>query len=247
MAPLEGARFLCRHRELWKLAAVPLAINLVLYAGLVLAFLSALPILLQRILPHETKWYWTVLAVVLGILAVALLLLVCFFTFTAVGCALGGPFYEALSERTEELIRGQRPNSPVRNVSLVVGLLCSVLEEIKKLLIYCLGMAASLLMGLIPFVGAFIGLAFGTVWTLLFLALEFGDHYLSRHWPRFADRWNRLWAKRTQNLGFGCVAFALLLVPITNILLMPVGVVGATILWHRILPSQATDEPENRA
>ena len=91
-APLEGARFLWRHRELWKLAVVPFIINVILYALLMGALLLSLPFLLQRILPPESTWYWTLLAILLGVLAVALFLLVCFFTFTVVGCALGGPF-----------------------------------------------------------------------------------------------------------------------------------------------------------
>lgn len=238
-APFEGARFLWQHRELWKLAVIPFVINVILYALLMGALFLSFPFLLERLLPARSAWYWTVLTILLGVLAIALLLLVCFFTFTAVGCALGGPFYEALSERTEKLIGGSTSDSTATGILLVLGLFRSILEETKKLMIYCLGMGASLGLVLIPVVGGLLGFACATVWTLLFLALEFGDHYLSRHYPRFADRWRHLWRNRTSNLGFGCVAFVLLLVPITNVLLMPVGVVGATILWRRLLPLTA--------
>jgi CysZ protein len=239
-APLRGMGFLWRNRALWKYVWIPILINVFVFLGLGGVFVTQFPDLIQLLLPSGDAWYWAVLGVLLWILGSALLLLFFFMAFTLVGTAIAGPFNDLLSERVEAVTTGV-PGSPSPPLAKQIGGVGrSVLESLKHLAFYLAGALLLLLWNLIPGVGTVVYAVTGGVWTLLFLALEFGDHYLGRHWSRFRARWGCIWSHRWASLGFGAASALMLLVPLLNLLFIPAAVAGGTLLWLRLAPPPET-------
>jgi CysZ protein len=246
-APLRGLTFLWRHRALWKLVWIPVIINALVFSGLGALFATQFSKLITLLLPSGDAWYWAVLSVLLWALGSALILVLFFLAFTVVGNAIAGPFNDILSERVEAMTRGipPPPAPPLARQVAAVGR--SVLESLKALASYLAVALLLLLWNLIPGAGAVIYTVASGVWTLLFLALEFGDYYLIRHRPRFRARWACIWSHRWASLGFGAASSLMLLVPLLNLLLLPVAVTGATLLWIRLSPPPPAPMPPRPA
>ncbi len=235
--PYEGISFLWGNRGLWRYVWIPFFINVLLFFGLGLVFVAFFPDLIQLLLPAGDAWYLTLLRALLWAVGSVVLGILFLLVFTVVGNLIAGPFNDALSERVEGLMGGHAPPSRGLREQLR-GLGRTALEEVKRVLFFLAGSLVLLLWNLVPGVGQILYAVTTSVWTLLFLALEFGDYYLMRHWIRFRARWSHIWAHRWASLGFGAGASVLLMIPLVNLLLIPCAVTGATLLWLRLAPGQ---------
>ncbi len=236
-APFEGISFLWGNRGLWKYVWIPFFINVLLFFGLGLLFVALFPDLIQLLLPPGDAWYLTLMRALLWAVGSIVLGILFLLVFTVVGNLIAGPFNDALSERVEGLMGGHAP--PSRGLAHQFGELGrTALEEVKRIVFFLCGSLVLLLWNLIPGVGQIVYAVTTSVWTLLFLALEFGDYYLMRHWIRFRARWSQIWSHRWASLGFGAGASVLLMIPLVNLLLIPCAVTGGTLLWLRLAPSQ---------
>ena len=236
-APFEGVSFLWGNRGLWRYVWIPFLVNVLLFLGLGVIFVALYPGLIQHLLPSGDAWYLSLLRALLWAVGSAILAIGFLLVFTVVGNLIAGPFNDALSERVEGSMGGHV--RPARGLGSQLGELGrTALEEVKRVLFFMAGSLVLLLWNLIPGVGQAIYTVTAGIWTLLFLALEFGDYYLVRHWVRFRTRWALIWSHRWSSLGFGLGASLLLMIPIVNLLLIPCAVTGGTLLWLRLAPSQ---------
>ncbi len=238
LAVFQGLAFLWRNRGLWKYMWIPFFINVLLFFSLGALFVALFPGLIQLLLPSGDAWYWSILRLLLWAVGSALLAILFLLTFTVAGNIIAGPFNDVLSEKVEEMVRGipSRPSSGLKKQIADVGR--TALEEVKRLAFYLLGALVLLLWNLIPGAGQVLFVVTNGIWTLLFLALEFGDYYLLRHWIRFRIRWSHIWSQRWASLGFGAGAALLLMIPLLNLLLIPAAVTGGTLLWIRLAPPE---------
>lgn len=243
-APFGGLAFLRKSPALWRYVWIPALLNVALFGGLGALFVVLFPHLVGVILPQGEAWYLVVLRAIMWVVGSVLVLLLFLVSFTAVGTALAGPFNEVLSERVEELKKGTHPRFQEGLWSQVRRSVRSILESLKYLAGYMLGSFVILLLGLVPAVGPPLCTILGAVWTFLFLALEFGDYYLARHWVRFKERWCIIWSYRWASIGFGMGCSLLLIIPFLNLLLMPGAVTGGTLLWLELKPQDGYAHPQ---
>lgn len=235
-APFEGLRFLAKKRVLWKYVVIPFLVNVGVLVGLGILFLVLFSDLVGIIIPEGDAWYWAILRAVLWIVGSFLAIVLFLVSFTAVGTAIASPFNDLLSEQVEKMFVGLRPDSRDNLWSQARRSARSILESMKHVAFYLAGSGIIALIGLTPAVGTFLSLAFGTLWTLLFLAIEFGDYYLARHWISFRTRWQMVLSEKWACLGFGAGCAVLFMIPLMNLLLMPGAVVGGTLLWLELRP-----------
>jgi len=248
-APFRGLIFLKRNRVLWKYVLIPLAVNVMVFLGLGILFFFLFPELVGLILPEGDAWYWTILRAILWIIGTFLVMVLFLVSFTAVGTAIASPFNEALSEQVERMVGGWRSEDGLGLWDQARRSARSAIESIKHVAVYLGGSLLIGLTGLIPATGTLISMILGTLWTFLFLAMEFGDYYLARHWLAFRTRWRMVLAERWSSLGFGAGCAALFMIPFLNLLLMPGAVVGGTLLWMELKPlnkdlPSATSNPD---
>ena len=235
--PLEGLRFIRRH-NLWALAMIPTIVNIALFAILiVLTIYFAVPQLEALdawMAPGEESggfvtgvisalsWLIWIVAIILVVVVDAILLLL-------LGQAIASPFLDLLSEKVESLVLGGEPpkGSWTRNLrSILVGLTDVIWTVLFFLLVNLpLALVSLTAIGSIP--AAIASFCF----TALLLSQEFVGLSLTRQLVSYPARFKVIWRNKWLSLGFGSTSMLLLMVPILNLLLLPIAAVGGTLLY----------------
>ncbi|MBI2931787.1 MAG: EI24 domain-containing protein [Planctomycetes bacterium] len=223
--PFHGLWHLMRTPRLWKLAALPLAINLVVYTALVvLLYVFVRHILVERWLADQSLWLRWGAGIVAGLTGLVLLA----FAFTAVGNVVASPFLDFLSERVLLDLRGGPlpPGGP-----WYLEALGSVGRQLAMLAVFLAIQVALLVLWLIPVVQLLHPVLAGLA-TIIFLALEYLEYPLAADRATLSARLAYILEHRGATLGFGLALFIVVLIPIVGYLALPSCVVGATQLYH---------------
>ncbi|NOX76640.1 MAG: sulfate transporter CysZ [Gammaproteobacteria bacterium] len=209
--------------------AIPLLINISLFAGLAWFGFGQFEEFMNWLMPDLPAWlqwleglFW----VVFGISA----LLILFFAFSLLANLVGGPFNGLLAEAVEFHLTGQRADSAGGWKKMMAELLPTLIDEMKKLLLMGLWSLPFLALFLVPvlnIIAPFTWLAF-SAWML---AAEYTDYPMGNHGLHSDEQKQRLKGKRLLTLGFGSAVTLATLTPILNFLVMPAAVAGATALW----------------
>lgn len=252
--PLRGLAFLLRHRSLWKLALLPLLINLAVVAGVGAVLFSQLDEVHARltsdvVLDAPGAWYqWPWYAVKwLGLRLAGLLLVVVsaallYVLFLLLGAIVAAPFNDKLSERVELLVTGRKsPEEPFSVVGILREGGRTVLDEARKAGLFVALAIAALALNLLPGIGTLLYPVVSGTLTVFFLSLEFVDFSMSRRKLRFRAKREALMRHKRAVFGFGATMFAALAVPVTNLLILPIGAVGGTLLYLELEPAPRDD------
>jgi CysZ protein len=153
-----------------------------------------------------------------------LTLLIAYFLYLPVARVLLAPFAESLSRKTRSIDLGDKGRTPSQSNQ---GWARAMLEGLKLVSFQTTVALAALALGLaFPPVGAPVGVA-----VAIFLGgLDFLDIPLSTRGMRLRNKLAVVWRNKSLALGFGAAAYLMLLIPVINMLALPIGVVGATLL-----------------
>ncbi|HKE02424.1 MAG TPA: EI24 domain-containing protein [Blastocatellia bacterium] len=209
-----GMRTLIRNSELLSLSLIPMLLTLVLILGLA----AGGAFLVGRFFRDTPDIELRIIAQVLMIL---LTLMIAYFLYLPVARVLLAPFAEALSRRTHAINTGQtvRRNNQGWARAMLEGLKLVIFQLVVALVALALGLA-------FPPLGAPIGVA-----VAIFLGgLDFFDVPLSTRGMRLKRKLGLIWRNKSLALGFGGAVYLTLLIPVINMLALPVGVIGATLL-----------------
>ncbi|MFH1812130.1 MAG: EI24 domain-containing protein [Pseudomonadota bacterium] len=242
-----GLPFVARHPRLLALSLLPVLINLALLIGIFGVGLRFYDDALSMAFPwvKPESWlvvlWWIAYALIrvvlyLALLVVTLMLVVVF------GSIIASPFHDALSERTEILVRGKGLDTPFSLTSVLRELASAVVDQIFLLSLYLLGLILVVLFALVPVAGTLLSSVASFVWTCWFFAVEFTDGPLTRSGRRWRERWSFLMSHARLSLGFGVGAWVMLLVPLT----LPFLVVSGTLMVCELTPgplASATTRP----
>ncbi len=160
--------------------------------------------------------------------------LVAMVTFTGVTLAVGGPFYEKISERVE-LAAGGAPPPP--SVPIWTQIVRSVTDGIV------LGLAAAafgvlfFVLGFIPGIGQTVVPVVAGCVSGYFLAAELTAIALERRGLNRRGRFAQLRRHRPLAVGFGAATVVVFLIPLGAVLAMPGAVAGGTLLARERLVS----------
>jgi CysZ protein len=208
-----GLRMMFRHPSLLALSMIPIAATAVVLMGLALGFAWLLGQYLAESLDEFS-------ATLIKVAIFAAALLAGYFLYLPVARVLLAPVAESISRKTHLLNTG----SPfAQNVNW----LRAILEGLKLVILHLFLGVIALTMGLfVPPIGA--PLAIGVA---VFLSgLDFFDIPLSARGVALRKKLGVIFANKSLAFGFGGAAYLMLLIPIVNLLLLPVGIIGATLL-----------------
>jgi CysZ protein len=237
----QGVSFLGRHRVLWKWALFPTIVNIIVFAmafALFLAFYPDLYALATGFLYLDAPqtwyaWLWVaplrLLAWCTGLLLLITALVVLYFVFLILGTMLAAPFLDVLAQRVEALATGRACQGQTTLLDAVRNIGVSIIEELRKLAFFLAVQITLLLLGLLPVLTPFTVLA-ATLFTMLFLPLEYASFAMDHRQLRFRQRRALIWQHRWLMLGFGAAAFLTLLIPLLNFICLPALVVGGTLV-----------------
>ena len=225
---VRGAATVFRSPRLLALGAVPALIVSVLYVGALVALGLWLPDLAAGITPFADGWSEsarTAARLAAGVAIVAAAGATAVVTFVAVTLAVGGPFYEKLSETVDEEL-GAVPAPPgswagavlrgVRDGLLLIGL--SVLAAVPLFLV-----------GLIPVVGPVLAPVGAALVGGRLLMIELTAPALQRRGLDFGGRRRLLRYRRLLTWGVGIPTYLLAAIPLVAILASPAGAAAATL------------------
>ena len=202
---------------------IPVLINVVLYSVALLLGYYYISDLINQFIPSWLHW----LSWILWPLFFISFFIAGFFTFTVLANLLAAPFYGKLSAKTLVLINGEAKE--IEEQSLVKVMFA----ELKRAG-YLLSRALPLLvLSFIPGVNVlapFLWALFGA-WGM---ALEYMAYPLENAGVLFSEQKQLVKSIRIGALSFGGVAVMGLTIPLVNIIIGPVAVIGATLYFNDV-------------
>ncbi len=233
--PVSGAHYLMRgfslirEKGLRRFVFIPLLVNLVL-------FIAAFSWLMYQIkdmvtwvlhyLPHWLDWL-EYLIWPLGIIAI---LVVFSYIFSAIANWIAAPFNGLLAERVELKLTGEAlPDAGMVDIFKDMPRLFG--REWAKLKYYLPRAIGFLILFLIPVIGQTLGAVLWFFFTAWMMAIQYLDYPFDNHKIPFEDMKLALKYQRGPSFSFGILATLLSMVPILNLIVMPVAVCGATAMW----------------
>ena len=210
---------------------LPLAINTVLFIGLIVLAMQQFGIWMDSLMPSLPDWL-SFLTYVLTPLFFLLVLVIMFFTFTLLANIIAAPFNGFLAEKVEVVLRGRDDFPPFSWAELMAMMPRTIGREMRKLAYFLPRAIPLLILTFVPvlnLVAAPLWILFG-VWMM---AVQYIDYPADNNKLGWDEMLAWLREKRWQSLGFGGTVYLALLVPFFNILVMPAAVAGATLFWVR--------------
>lgn len=158
----------------------------------------------------------------LDVLGAAAVIVVLGWSFTWLFLLLASPFQDFISAAVERAVRGAAVADPAG----LTGFLRSILQSLVQAVALTLFSVIFLLLALLPVIGAILFF----VWSAFALGYSFASIHSGRTGQRFADRRAFAWRHLGAVMGLGTVVAGFALVPLANVLLMPIFVVAGTLL-----------------
>lgn len=175
-------------------------------------------------------WLVAKLQQVLQVLIGVILFVVLSYVFTLLANVIGAPFNSLLSERVEMHMTGKSPTTDPSMIFLIKSIPKTLRSEFSKLLYLVLWSVPLLLIGFVPVINIaapFLVFAFGA-WMF---AIEYIDYPMGNRGKLFKDIKQALRSNRPMALGFGFMVALFSIIPIVNLVIMPIAVAGATALY----------------
>jgi CysZ protein len=249
--PLRAAKLLLDNRGLKRYAALPLLANLFIYACVFAVAIYAI----WNLEFDASRWqFWGdagsgVVTAASGalkwIVALPLMFVFSYFTFTLFGMVLASPFNDLLSARVEAKLD---PSQKRDDLSFFAGLphmFYCLWEAIIMTAKQLLAMLLVLPFLVIPVVGP-IPLLLVTAY---FSGRGFVDVAMARNYLRGPHKRTLIHTSRAKILGLGLAMELLFLIPFVGLLVLPIGVAAGTMLycqadWRKLLGNAQLEPPK---
>ena len=217
---------LIRLKGIRRFVFIPLTINLILFSisfYFMIIELNYYMDIINNWLPNWLEW----LSTLLWPLAIVTLLILFSFIFSTAANWLAAPFNGLLSEKIEALLIGQ-PSKEGRVVDVIKDIPRTLAREWQKLTYYLpRAIGFFLLMWILPIIGQIIWFIF-VAWMM---AIQYKDYPFDNHKIPFKIMKSALKQNKGLSYSFGITVALFSMIPIVNLLVMPVAICGATALW----------------
>lgn len=229
-----GARLLMRP-GLKRFVLVPLLINILVFIAVTAFFISRFSDLLAQLTEWLPDWL-AFIAWILWLVFVLALLILYGYTFNLITTLIAAPFYGLLAEKIETALTGD--TLPGESWPALIAR--TLQRELVKLWYF---LTRGLLVLLLVMAGWFIpglnlvALVVAALWSAWSMAVQYGDYPADNHHTPFPELRRRLGALPLTSYSFGGLVMGGSMVPVLNILIMPIAVAGAAVYWTERLAS----------
>ncbi len=226
---VRGAVFVWSHKALWKYAAAPILISIVILAG---SYILLYDLFVKLVSPYAAQeWYGKVVYYLLLVIITVALLAAFFFIVTRLASTVSAPFNDIISQKTEEIATGTRDESGFSPVRLLRDSGRSLAHSFRLLGLYIGLLVIGLLLLLVPVVGGALYTAFGVLVSAYMFAYEYLGYPMDRRRFSWAQKRTFLRSKPGSTLGFGLGSVIMASAPIINFFFIPAAVAGGTLLF----------------
>ncbi len=208
---------------------VPLLVNILLMGG---AFIWLFRQLgqwipgLMALVPGWLQW----LSYLLWPVAVLSVVLVFSYLFSTIANWIAAPFCGLLAEQLEAKLTGL-PLPDSGWTGLIKDLPRILKREWQKLVWYFPRALSLLLLYFIPGVGQTLAPVLWFLFSAWMMCIQYCDYPFDNHKVSFTRMRSALSQHKTENMQFGALVSLFTLVPLLNLVIMPVAVCGATAMW----------------
>ncbi|MGQ9927568.1 MAG: EI24 domain-containing protein [Chloroflexaceae bacterium] len=229
-APFRALALLNRTPRLWSYVIVPILLNVVVATLLYFGLFAVAWQSLDRFLSLEGALGTALLWLARALVGLALALGIGFL-LVRFGVVLGAPWYSQLSEELEALCVGDsHVRRPFSLPAAAYDVWRALQFEGKKLALVLAVWLPSLLLLLVPGIGPLLHMASNLALGATIACLDFFDGPLERRRWRFRARLALIRRMLPGSLGFGLLAFALVSIPLVNLLAIPLCITAGNLL-----------------
>lgn len=208
---------------------MPLLINILLMGGAFIWLFWQLGQWLPALMSHVPEWLqW--LSYLLWPLTVLSILLVFSYFFSTLANWIAAPFCGLLSEQLEAKLTGV-PLPDSGWAGMVKDIPRIMKREWQKFAWYLPRALVLLLLYFIPGFGQTVAPILWFLFSAWMLSIQYCDYPFDNHKVSFAQMRTALKRNKADNLQFGALVSLFTLVPVLNLVIMPVAVCGATAMW----------------
>jgi len=253
---------LIKHPSVRKYVMVPMAINIAIFSlGLWYAisafsgYMEVMPSMFPDTLGLSSwlswiesayQWFLSLFGwieyLLWGLFAILFLLIV-FYGFTIVANLISAPFNGFFSAAVERLLLGEEiegENNDLGHIerSMTEEVKVALIGETRKLLYTLKCLLPLLFLFLILFFLPLANSLIPVIWFLFgawMLSINYADYPMANHGLVFSQEKDILKQRRRLSIGFGSAIMLMTMVPVLNFFAVPVGVAGATKLFHERL------------
>jgi CysZ protein len=217
---------LIRQKGVRRFVFIPLAINTILFSVAFYYGYLKLESYMTSFMDWLPSWLdW--LSVVLWPLAVITILVLFSFVFSTVANWLAAPFNGLLSEKIEAILSGnEAPKGSM--LDIVKDVPRTLSREWQKLSYYVpRAIGFFIIMWLLPVIGQIIWFLFVS-WMM---AIQYKDYPFDNHKISFTQMKQMLKENQGVSYSFGVTVALFSMIPVVNLVVMPVAICGATAIW----------------
>jgi len=157
-------------------------------------------------------------------------LLIFSYFFSTLANLLASPFSGLLAERLEARLTGEEPPD-VGMMALIKDTPRILHREWVKLAYYLPRALVLLLLHLIPAFGQTLAPVLWFIFSAWMMAIQYSDYPFDNHKVPFVTMRRALRQHKVQNLQFGVMVYICTVIPVLNLVIMPVAICGATAMW----------------
>ena len=208
---------------------MPLLVNILLMGGAFVWLFNRLGLWIPELMAKVPDWLqW--LSYLLWPLTVVSIILVFSYFFSTIANWISAPFSGLLAEQLETRLTGEMmPDSGWADI--IKDLPRVMKREWQKLAYYLPRALVLLLLYLVPGVGQLIIPVLWFLFSAWMQSIQYCDYPFDNHKVSFPQMRSALRKNKTDNLQFGALVSLFTLIPVLNLVIMPVAVCGATAMW----------------
>jgi CysZ protein len=226
-----GFHLLRTVRSLRRLAFIPFLLNVVFFGVGIPFSIWLLSDWFSGLFP-DIGWFSGALLLILEVLVALVIIVGSLFLFSTVGGIIGAPFNGWLAEAIEQHVNGAGGAIyQTANRDRTAGCIGGILTAFGRLGIFLLFYPPILALQLIPGFGTLLSTVCAFLYGVFVLSFDFTDPAFETRRLPFRERVRFILRRKALYLGFGGGAVVMMLVPVVNLLLMPVCVAGGTLLF----------------
>lgn len=208
---------------------LPLLVNILLMGGAFWWLFTQLDSWIPALMSHVPHWLQWLSYLLWPIVTISVLLVFGYF-FSTIANWIAAPFNGLLAEQLEARLTGATPPD-----TGVLGIMKDVprimKREWQKLAWYLPRAVVLLLLYFIPGIGQTVAPVLWFLFSAWMLAIQYCDYPFDNHKVPFKEMRTALRTRKVTNMQFGALTSLFTLIPVLNLVIMPVAVCGATAMW----------------
>ena len=217
---------LIQTKGLKRFVLIPIVLNLLLFGAAVYWLTVSMQGWTEQLmngLPDYVQW----VAYLIYPLFVIFILAMFYFLFTTITNLIAAPFNGLLSEKVERYESGQTVSDEgirglIKDIPRTIG------REFQKMGYFIPRALGFFILSLIlPVIGQIIWF----LWISWMMTIQYLDYPFDNHKLPFSRMRFELRAQKGKSLSFGFGIIVLTMIPLVNLIVMPLAVAGATALW----------------